>query len=74
MEGYDFDEASIAVETLSDDTAVIAYKVTERIRVGGEPITMVAHDSSAWRRENGNWVCVLHTESPAGDAFGRDRK
>jgi hypothetical protein len=74
IESYEFDDESVQVQALGEDTALIAYKVTERLRVGGEPLTLEASDSSVWRRENGDWVCVLHTESPAGDPFGRDRK
>jgi hypothetical protein len=25
-------------------------------------------------KRNGDWVCALHTESLAGDPYGRDRK
>jgi hypothetical protein len=74
IESYQFDDGSVQVQSLGDDTALIAYKVTERLRVGGEPLTLEASDSSVWRRQDGDWVCVLHTESPAGDPFGRDRK
>jgi hypothetical protein len=30
-----------------------------------------AYDASVWKRLNDSWVCVLHTESPKGDPFGR---
>ena len=74
IEHYEFDDKSVQVRMIGDDVALIAYKVTERLRVGGEPITLEANDASVWRRQDGEWTCLMHTESPAGDPFGRDRK
>jgi hypothetical protein len=73
LQSYDFDAGSVRVRMIDADTGVIAYSVTERLIVGGEPLTLKAHDSSVWVRRDGGWVCVLHTESVAGDPFGRDR-
>lgn len=56
---------------LSDDIAALAYKVSEELVVDGEKVKLDAFDSSVWMRRDGEWVCVVHTESPAGDAFGR---
>jgi hypothetical protein len=39
--------------------------------VDGEKVKLDAFDSSVWMRRDGEWVCVVHTESLAGDAFGR---
>lgn len=61
------------VRLLSDDVAVVAYNVHEELTVDGKPVTLEAADSSVWVRKNGRWVCTLHTESLAGDPFGRDR-
>ncbi|HEX5140061.1 MAG TPA: nuclear transport factor 2 family protein, partial [Dehalococcoidia bacterium] len=33
IESYEFDDASVQVQSLCDHTALIAYKVTERLRV-----------------------------------------
>jgi hypothetical protein len=62
------------VRLLSDDVAIVAYKVREDLTVDGKPVTLEAADSSTWVRRNGRWVCALHTESLAGDPFGRDRR
>ena len=59
---------------ISDDVAVMAYKVREELLVKGETVKLEAADASTWARRNGRWVCVLHTESLAGDPFGRDRR
>ncbi len=66
-----FDIADVKSHKVSDDVVVLAYKVKEALTVEGEQVDLDAYDSSVWVRRNGNWVCALHTESPAGDPFGR---
>jgi hypothetical protein len=61
------------VRMLGDDVAIVAYKVHEELTVEGKLVALDASDASTWVRRNGNWVCALHTESVAGDPFGRDR-
>jgi uncharacterized protein (TIGR02246 family) len=61
------------VRLLRDDVAIVAYTVREELTVEGKPVTLEAADSSTWVRRDGAWVCALHTESIAGDPFGRDR-
>jgi hypothetical protein len=56
---------------LSNDIAVMAYKVSEDLTVDGKKIELKAFDSSVWTKRGGEWVCVVHTESIAGDPFGR---
>ena len=70
---YEMDPSTATVQRLSDDTALIAYRVHEDLRVDGEAVGLDAFDSSVWQRQDGHWACVLHTESIAGDPFGRDR-
>ena len=72
LEHFDLDD--MKVHQLTDDTAVVAYKVRERMTVDGKPLTLEAADASTWVRKNGKWLCALHTESLTGDPFGRDRK
>ena len=69
-----FELSNPIVHKLSDDVAVLAYKVHEELQVEGESIAFDASDSSTWVRRGGSWVCAAHTESLAGDPFGRDRK
>lgn len=59
---------------LEDDVALVAYKVHEDLTVDGKKVSMDAADSSVWVRRNDQWRCALHTESLAGDPYGRDRK
>ena len=58
----------------SDDVAIIAYTVTEKLTVEGKPVTLQAADASTWVHQGGRWLCALHTESVLGDPFGRDRR
>ena len=57
-----------------DDVAILAYSVHENLTVDGKPVKLDAADASTWVRRDGGWKCALHTESIAGDPFGRDRK
>ena len=70
----DYDISDVQARMLSDDVAIVAYKVKEELTVEGKPVTLEAADASTWVRRNGRWVCALHTESIAGDPFGRDRR
>jgi ketosteroid isomerase-like protein len=73
LERYTFDESTAQVQFLSDDIALVAYQVKEKLTVDGKPVNLEANDSSVWVRKNGEWLCAMHTESLAGDPFGRDR-
>lgn len=65
--------SDVQARLLTDDVAIVAYKVTEELTVEGKPVRLEAADTSTWVRRDGEWVCALHTEAIAGDAFGRDR-
>jgi len=73
LEQFSFDEQKRQIRFLTDDIAIVAYPVRERVVVDGETLPVVANDSSVWVRRDGQWRCALHTESLAGDPFGRDR-
>lgn len=64
----------IQVRLVNEDVALVGYKVTEKLSVEGKPLTLEAYDCSAWVRRDGRWLCALHTESIAGDPYGRDRQ
>lgn len=74
LQQYSFDEKNRQVHFVSDDVAIVAYTVRERVVVDGETVPVEANDSSVWVRRDGAWRCALHTESLAGDPFGRDRR
>jgi hypothetical protein len=71
---HDFELRDVQVQHLSDDVAIIGYKVKENMTVDGKPVTLEAADASTWVRKDGRWLCALHTESISGDPYGRDRK
>jgi hypothetical protein len=71
LHSYEFEDPHVRL--IGDNVAIVAYKVVEDLTVDGKRLKVTAHDSSVWRRQNGGWVCALHTESLAGDPFGRDR-
>ena len=62
------------VRKLTDDVAIVAYKVREDLTVEGKPVTLEAAESSTWVRRDGRWLCALHTEALSGDPFGRDKR
>ena len=70
---HDFELKDAEVRQIRDDVAVLAYKVHEELTVDGKPVKLDAADASTWVRRDGRWLCALHTESIAGDPFGRDR-
>ena len=70
---HDFHIDEVEVQPLSDDVVIIGYKVHEELTVDDRRPTLDAADASTWVRKNGRWLCALHTESIAGDPFGRDR-
>lgn len=73
LERYTFDESTAQVQFLNEDVALVAYKVKEKLTVDGKAVNLEANDSSVWVRKNGEWLCAMHTESLAGDPFGRDK-
>ena len=73
LDEYTFDEEKAQVRMLTDDIAIVAYNVKERLHVDGKPLTVDANDASVWVRRDGEWRCALHTESLSGDPFGRDK-
>ena len=66
--------SEIQVLPVTDDVAVVAYKVREELMVENKPVTLEAAELSTWVRRNGSWACVAHSESILGDPFGRDRR
>ena len=68
---YEFDESSIRIRKLTDDVAIVAYRVREDLVVDNKPESLEAFDASVWVRRGDTWLCALHTESLKGDPFGR---
>jgi hypothetical protein len=73
LQQFAFDDPKTQVRFLTDDVAIVAYTVKERVVVDGDTLPIEANDSSVWVKRDGQWRCALHTESLAGDPFGRDK-
>jgi hypothetical protein len=74
LKQFAIDSQNAHVKFVGDDVAIVAYKVSESVVVDGKTMPLEANDASVWVRRNGDWVCALHTESLAGDPYGRDKK
>jgi len=74
LKQYAFDEENAQVRFIGDDVAIVAYTVDERVTVDGETLPVKANDATVWVRRDGEWRCAMHTESLAGDPYGRDRR
>jgi hypothetical protein len=70
---YRFDPKTTRITHLGDDSVAITYGVHEDVEVDGKRVQLDAFDATVWRKAEAGWTCVLHTESIAGDPFGRDR-
>lgn len=69
-----YEMSDVQARMISEDVAIVAYKVREELTVDDKPLTLEANDSSTWVRRNGSWKCALHTEAVAGNPVGRDKK
>ena len=60
---FKLDESKVEVRQVAPDTAVIAYQANTTISKDGKPVNMDVADTSTWIKQNGKWVCVMHTET-----------
>lgn len=62
-----FELSDMQVVFPNDATAVLTYRVEQRVAARGEAKSTTEHmaDSSTWvQSANGGWRCVIHTETP----------
>ena len=69
----DYAFSDVHVLDVGSDSVIAAYRVTAQLTVDGRPVRLEAFDTSLWQRVHGEWTCALHTESLAGDPYGRDK-
>lgn len=50
-------------QVINEDTAVIAYLTGFEYITGNDRSSFRCACTSTWVKENGNWVCALHTET-----------
>ena len=53
LKEFSFNEKTRQVRFLTDDIAIVAYSVNEKLVVEGKPLQLDAHDSSVWIRRDG---------------------
>ena len=51
----------------TDGVAVATYHVDQRMEMEGKPVRVNVYDTSTWVRVDGDWRCVVHTESPVAE-------
>ena len=61
LESYAFDDVEVAVP--APDVAIIAYTVTQKVKMKGKSQDLRAADSSTWVRGPEGWECHAHSES-----------
>lgn len=72
-----FEFSDMQVMYPNDDTAVLTYRVKQAIagrEDGAKPIEQEMADSSVWLRKDGEWLCVMHTETELGDKSSSAKK
>jgi hypothetical protein len=65
-----FELSDMNVVFPSDATAVLTYRVRQAMATRGksDEIEQEMADSSVWTRKDGQWRCVMHTETPVAHA------
>ena len=63
LEDYSMDD--IKVVPLSDNSGLIAYKLTEKGNAHGNEICGTVYASALWAERSGKWVCLFSQETPA---------
>jgi ketosteroid isomerase-like protein len=58
---YDFD--NVEVITPAPDVAIIAYTVSQKVRMDGKTAERRSADSSTWLRGRNGWECHAHSET-----------
>jgi hypothetical protein len=71
LRDYAIDGELTKLMPITDDVAVLAYPVHERLATQGNTKSMDAYDMSVWVRRNDRWVCAAHTETIAEPAQSR---
>ena len=68
IKSFELSEMNVVFPT--EDAAVLTYRVKQSLSPRGKPelIEQQMNDSSVWTRKGGQWLCVMHTETPVGAA------
>lgn len=64
---FEIDQKSLKVLPLSDDVAVVAYRVTQTMKdAKGERKSAEAISSTTWVRKENAWQAAMHSHATAG--------
>jgi hypothetical protein len=63
----DYKMTDLYVVSPRDDVAVASYRVHQKMEMEGKPMQMDVYDTSTWVKVDGQWRCVMHTESPVAE-------
>jgi hypothetical protein len=69
VKSFELDDMNVVFPT--DQTAVLTYRVKQALAPRGKSSELVRQemaDSSVWTHKNGEWRCVMHTETPVDRA------
>ena len=61
LESYAFDDIAVTIPT--PDVAVIAYTVSQKVKMNGKSQNLRAANSSTWIRGADGWECHAHSET-----------
>jgi hypothetical protein len=64
LQDYAFEDVQVSIP--SDDVAIIAYKVKQKVTIDGKKQDMEAADLSTWVRGADGWQCHAHSETVLG--------
>jgi hypothetical protein len=68
IKSFEFSDMQVMYPT--EDTAVLTYRVKQELARrgdGAKPISQEMADSTVWVRKDGEWRCVMHTETEVDD-------
>lgn len=68
LEEYQFDDVQVSIP--SEDVAIIAYTVKQKVTMNGKKQEMHAADMSIWLRTKDVWHCHAHSETMLGEQPG----
>lgn len=63
LEEYSMEDVKFV--RLSDNSGLIAYKLTEKGSAHGNEISGQVYASAVWAERSGKWVCLFSQETPA---------
>jgi hypothetical protein len=67
LTSFKFSDMQVAFP--NETTAVLTYRVKQQMAPRGETggLEQEMNDSSTWIKDQDNWKCIMHTETPAAE-------